>query len=180
MLGLGRRAEHIAVLESRCGPSWGELRDRVALCILWQDGGQIEEALELCAVKVAPEVIAILRGTVLGLDGGALSERWARFLQAQLRGAAPWRFGDVVAGKAARLRSWAAARRGRRYRAPRLRLVALPHQTQQSKASLFLVGTGPEDCVPRLEIEHTASNARLSEPLWRRPQDLDLARFELL
>jgi hypothetical protein len=177
-LGIAGRDQQIMALYRRYGSDQAELRDRVALCILLQDAGLIEEALGLCDVALSSEVVASLRGATLGLDGGKLAAQWARFLQEQLRAAAPWRFGFVVAFEATRLRSWVAAKRGRRRRAPRLRLCALPHQTRQSKASLILAGIGPDHSLPFLEIEYTASNARLSEPLWRRP--LDLARFGLL
>jgi hypothetical protein len=178
-LGLEGREQRIAQLEARCGAGRAAWQDRVALCILLQDAGRIDDALALCGVALAPEFITMLQGRVSCLDGGILAVQWAQFLQKQLRGAAPWRFADIIAAEVAKGRAWAAAKRGRRFRAPRLRLIALPHQTQQSKAALMLVAAGPDYATPRLEIEATASNARLAEWRWRRPMDLDLARFGL-
>jgi hypothetical protein len=178
-LGLEGRQQRIATLEMHCGPAQGDLRDRVWLCMLLQDEGRIEAALALCGVELAPALSEILRGHRLHLDYGKTAERWARFLQEELRSAAPWRFAATIEAEADRLRAWARARRGRKVRAPRLRLFPLPNQTQQSKTLVMLVGVGPDFRLPRLDIEYTAWNARLAEPLWRRPLDLDLVRFGL-
>ncbi len=166
-LGLDDRATHLARFERACDRPGARLADRVARCILLQDEGRVDEAMAVFGVELSGSVQNILHGRVIKYQH---VEAWTCALNRELRAAAPWRF-------EAALKHWAATKGGG-HKPLRRRLFALPHQAFQSKASLMLVGER-DGSAPRLEIESTASNFRLPQVEWRRPLDLDLARFGL-
>jgi hypothetical protein len=158
-LGLDQRADHLAFFAQRCTQTDPSLADRVSLCLLLQDEGQIEEAFSLFDVELTPNVLKILYGQPV-TDGHSLSEEsWAIPMCYALRCAAPWRFASTLAT-------------GKRWR-----ILWFPHQTQQRKASLMLTWANKWTRTPALEIEWTASNKVLAETAWKRPLDLDLKRF---
>lgn len=165
-LGAEERAANLNHMLKACSVPDASHACRVALCILLQDEGRIADAYDVAGVEMAPEVRKLLHGHPISLKELPLLARWTTALQRELRAAAPWRFAAALVG------SEPSGKRKER----RLRLFALPNQVHQSKASLMLA---EGDNAPRLEIEYTASNARLPFPLWRRPLELDLLRFGL-
>jgi hypothetical protein len=64
--------------------------------------------------------------------------------------------------------------------APSLRLFWLPHQTQQVKGAVMLRARERDGSQPILDLEWSASNARLPAVAWQRPLELDLLRFGLV
>ncbi len=171
-LGIENRHQHLMLLRQLCADQIPYMPDCVALSILLQDEGWIEDAFTLFDVQLAPEVLKVLAGQPIEFHDRDKAEQWAWTLGRELRAAAPWllapTLGEVSAerfqGKPDRLQGEL-----------RLRLFALPHQIHQRRASLMLVGSTEQP--PRFEIEYTGSNARLPESSWRRPLELDLRRF---
>jgi len=160
----------------------GELEEgeRAARCVALQDAGRLREALGLYDVELDAGVERLLEGRPLPSVGLQETEAWARAVQEGLRLAAPWRFGPLL-GEAARARErWVAEKRARKWSAPMLRLFWLPHQPEQRKGAVMLRARERNGRRPRLELEWSASNARLPAVAWQRPLELDLLRFGLL
>jgi hypothetical protein len=75
----------------------------------------------------------------------------------------------------ARLDAWRRERPGRSAQLPQLRLFIFPGSLHSRKPELMLVpGPGGQ---PRLSIVFTASNVVLPEAFWKRPVELDIARW---
>lgn len=163
-LGLENRADNLAYFTERCTQSAATLADRVSLCMLLQDEGRIEEAFALFDAELSPNVLRILYGQHFFLNShlntAYYGESWATTLLDALRRAAPWHFARALEAE------------------NNLRLLVLPHQRQQSKASLVLTKANKHSTIPQLIIECTASNKRLPETAWKRPVELDLQRFK--
>ncbi len=151
-LGLEKRAEHLAYFTQRCSLRGAALADQVALCLLLQDEGRVEEACALFGVELTSSLLNMLHDR--SMDRG-----WAEPLFQALRYAALWRFAAALAGE------------------KRQRLLWFPHQPYQSKASLMLVWANKRAGKVALDVEWTASNKQLAETAWKRPPDLDLIRF---
>ncbi|HEY3992052.1 MAG TPA: hypothetical protein VGM01_04135 [Ktedonobacteraceae bacterium] len=161
LLGLDKRAEHIALFTERCAQPNPSLADRVSLCLLLQDAGRLEEALALFGIELTTDVLKILYNQPLSLHMYGRTASWSTPLMEVLCFAAPWRFATLQAGT-------------------HHRICALPHQTQQRKACLVLVTPKKEHKgkAPIFIIEETASNKLLPSVAWKRASDLDLKRFQ--
>jgi hypothetical protein len=162
-LGLEGRADHLAYFTERCSRRGASLADRVALCLLLQDEGRVEEACSLFDVELTLDVTKILRHHIVVdiASSGHYSgqKEWEVPMFEALCLAAPWRFAAALA------------------REKRLRLLWFPHQPQQRKASLMLTWADKRAGRVALDVEWTASNKLLAETAWKRPPDLDLMRF---
>jgi hypothetical protein len=161
-------------------PSESSAAERAARCIALQDAGRLREALALYDVEVAPEVERLVDGRGVTFASLRETEPWARMTQERLRLAALGRFEPLARAAAAARERWVAEKRSRRWSAPSLRLFWLPHQTQQSKGAVMLRPRERDGSRPRLELEWSASNARLPAEAWQRPLEMDLLRFGLL
>jgi hypothetical protein len=146
-----------------------------------QDEGRFEEALRLSGVEYPEELSRLLNGEQFLFTGGcdhlppaAMVARAAKLRRA-LWEAAPWRFAQGLASAQARLDAWAREKRGRSAKVPPLRLFIFPGSTHARKPGLMLEpGPGGQ---PRLSIVFTASNVVLPETVWKRPVELDIARW---
>ncbi len=175
LLGSGDRTARIRDLSGRCAAG-GSLADRVALCILLQDEGRLEEAFALFGIRLADSLLRLIHGLPIA---GYLSNKlpsWITFAREQLRSAAPWLMPPVLTAEAERRM----ALRSRPKRPPYFRLCALPHQPTASKMSLMLVAGSRDGTEPALDLEGTGWDYRLPETLWKRPLEIDLRRFGLV
>lgn len=154
--------------------------ERAARCILLQDAGRLREALALYDVALDDYVGRLLDGERIRYVAPEELADWARTVQEAVRGAALWRFGPLLRDAAQGRARWVAEKRSRKWSPPTLRLFWLPHQTQQSKAAVLLRSHERDGSRPRLEMESSASNARLPAVAWERPLEIDLLRFGLL
>lgn len=143
--------------EHRWGIPRGATAD-VDRCLESLDDGRIGEALELFHVGWTPEVAKVLAGQPLSMNDGQLTERWAAAIHRALTELAPWKL--EVAAK----------------RKP-LRLLTLPGQRHQRKASLMLGRIGG---ATTLMIEYSGTNARLPAVHWKRTPWHDLVRRGLI
>ncbi len=155
--------------------------DRAALAILRQDEGQLIDALELFGVEVDGDLKRLCGGQKIYPPAccAYADEKWVQRFQDWVRACAPWRLGNATRREAERIAAWAAQKSGRRRRRPVLKLLVFPGQHHSRKASLILTSTDLEGTRPRLEIQATAGNTRLHESGWKRPLEIDLARYEL-
>ena len=154
---------------------------KAAAAMSLQEEGRLIEALELYGIEVD--------GALKRLCGAQkiypptccayADDKWVAKLQDWLRDCAPWLVAAATRREAERLAAWTAEKRGRRRRLPVLKLLIFPGQHHSRKASLVLTSTDMEGMCPRLEMQATASNARLHESAWRRELALDLARYGL-
>jgi uncharacterized protein (TIGR02996 family) len=176
-----RRGRRLADLTARWQAGTLRPAERIALCTALQDEGRFEEALRVCAIDYPREVSRLLDAETFSLPGGG--DYWGRQataaraekLRRALWEAAPWRFARALADVQARLDAWTAARPGRPSRTPQLRLFIFPGSPQARKPGLMLVpGPGGR---PQLAIRFTASNAVVPESAWKRPVELDIARW---
>jgi len=153
-----------------------ELKRTLSLRLL--DDGQIEEALSLFGVTMSDDLHRLLGGERISPPACCAhpDETWRSLLIETLRESAPWLLPKAVMDEAARLKAWAAEKKGRGRRRPRLKLVIFPGQPHARKASLMLAGD-VDGSHPRFEIEATASNARAADSSWKRPILLDFKRF---
>jgi hypothetical protein len=154
--------------------------ERAARCIRLQDAGRLHEALALYDVELAEPVARLVAGALIEQAAPQEMEGWARATQDGLRQAAPWRFDPLLREAAMRRERWVAEKRSRRWQAPSLRLFWLPHQTQQVKGAVMLRARERDGSQPILDLEWSASNARLPAVAWQRPLELDLLRFGLV
>lgn len=141
--------QHPPVPEEERWGVFGVDADQIEECLSLLDAGRFKEALGLFRVEAEEDVWDILSGR----------ERYSS------------RVPNVA-------QAWAAQKKGRQAKPPRLRLFSLPKQSQQRKVSLMLTERGPKGS--RLELEETASNARLAELAWKRPVEMDFCRFGIL
>lgn len=177
----------VSTFRARCAGGSATAGERAALCVLLQDAGRTEEALDLYGVGTAEEVWDVQQrrwataaaATAFVRDFPQIAEEWSAALHEAMRACAPWRFEATLAAEAVRI---AGRRAGKKPAAkpPRLRLFALSKQISQSKTSLILTSGQVDGREPRLELEGTSINNRLPEVLWRRPEEIDLLRFRLV
>jgi len=155
--------------------------DKAALAILLQDEGRLLEALELYGVEIDGDLKRLCGGQKIYPPAccAYADEKWVQRFQDWIRACAPWLLGTATRREAERIAAWAADKRGRRRRLPVLKLLIFPGQHHSRKASLILTSADLEGTRPRLEIQATASNARLHESGWKRPLEIDLARYHL-
>jgi hypothetical protein len=175
MLGLEDRSERIRDLGYRVATG-GTLAEQVALCILLQDEGRIEEAFALFEITLSEEVVRLLHGLPIAGYLGSKLPSWVAHTREQLRQAAPWLMPAVLTAEAERRMTL----RTKPTRPPYFRLCALPHQSSVAKTSLMLVAGARDGGDPSIELEHTGWDYRLPEPRWKRPLEIDLRRFGLL
>lgn len=144
------------------------------------DDGRIEEALALYDVTLSDDLHRLLGGQRIRPPAccAHADHAWSELLAATLRQSAPWLLARAVVEEAARLRGWAARKKGRRVRPPCLKLAVFPGQFHSRKASLMLTGES-NGRGPRLVIEATASNARAPDTWWKRPIEVDFLRHGL-
>jgi hypothetical protein len=134
----------------------------LAACLAALDAGEFSRAFARYGITLDDQVEAVLAGEALSLHDRKLAPAWQAFTRRQLWEAAPWRLGDAIARAQAARTLWASAKKGRKATRAPLRLVALPGQRHQSKASLALA------LDQRVVVEYTASNERLAEIDWKR------------
>lgn len=176
-LRLEGRAGRIAALRERLASAGEAVQeaDRAALCILLQDEGHVQEALDLYGITLDERLLAILRGDPEGTLPADYATHWPPALWAALRALAPWRCEGVLRAEEARVVARPATKSARKRKPVRLRLLSLPKQTAISKASVMLVRA--EDGRPQLELESTGTTSIVPEVAWQRPVELDLRRF---
>jgi len=141
------------------------------------DKGQIEEALALYGVNLSPDLHRLLGGERIRPPACCAhpNAQWTDLLVGTLRQSAPWLLAKAVRDESDRLRRWAGQKKGRPRQSPNLKLAIFPGQHHARKASLMLVGEH-DGTKPRLVIDATASNARLSDTAWKRPIAVDFVR----
>ena len=155
--------------------------ERIALCTALQDEGRFEDALRVCEIAYPEELSQLLNGENRRLSGGGdyptVEARAARAekLRRALWESAPWRFAQALSDAQARLDAWTKARSGRPTKVPQLRLFIFPGSPQARKPGLMLVPAGSGRA--RLSIVFTASNIVAPETTWKRPIELDIARW---
>jgi uncharacterized protein (TIGR02996 family) len=154
---------------------------RIALCTALQDEGRFEDALRVSEVDYPEALSRLLNGEKFRLPGGGdyagpkATDARAQKLRRALWESAPWRFAQALADAQARLDAWRAERPRRAPKTPQLRLFIFPGSLYARKPGLMLVpGHGGR---PRLAIVFTASNVVAPESAWKRPVELDIARW---
>jgi hypothetical protein len=155
--------------------------DKAALAILLQEEGRLLDALELYGVEIDRDLKRLCGGQKIYPPAccAYADEKWVKRFQDWMRACAPWLIGNSTRREAERIANWAAEKKGRKRRLPVLKLLIFPGQHHSRKASLILTSADLEGRRPRLEIQATASNARLHESGWKRPLELDLARYQV-
>jgi hypothetical protein len=176
-----RRSQALARLHAAWREGALSRAERIALCTALQDDGRFEDALRLCDVEHSGEISRLLNAEKFHLRGGcdhppasAFPARAAKLRRA-LWEAAPWRFAEGLEAAQARLDAWRQERPGRERKTPQMRLIILPGSKHARKPCLMLecaAGGGP-----RLAIHFTASNVACPESEWKRPVELDIARW---
>jgi hypothetical protein len=170
-----------AQLSEKFSNGSAEAADKAALAILLQDEGRLIEALELYGVEIDGDLKRLCGGQKIYPPAccAYADENWVQQFQGWMRACAPWLLGNATRREAERIAVWAAEKKSRRRRLPVLKLLVFPGQHHSRKASLILTSADLEGTRPRLEIQATASNARLHESAWKRPLEIDLARYSL-
>jgi hypothetical protein len=112
---------------------------RAAVCCELLDAGRFDDAFAMFEIVLAPATIKVLEGVAVNTHDAELAGVWRDALRRMLWDTAPW----------------ALAKR------PPGRLGLLPNQRHQRKAWLAWAGKA-------LDIEYTASNARLPHVAWKR------------
>lgn len=155
--------------------------ERAVAAMLLQEEGRLVEALESYGIAVDGNLKRLCGGQKIYPPAccAYADEKWVTRLQDWLRSCAPWLVAQATRREAERIAAWTAEKKGRRRRLPLLKLLIFPGQHHSRKASLVLTSTDMEGWCPRLEMQATASNARLHESAWRRELELDLARYRL-
>jgi hypothetical protein len=155
--------------------------EKAAMAILLQDEGRLLDALELYGIDIDGDLKRLCGGQKIYPPAccAYADEKWVERLQEWMRTCAPWLLAGATQREAARIAAWAAEKSSRRRRRPVLKLLIFPGQHHSRKASLILTSADLEGTRPRLEIQATASNARLHESAWKRPLEIDLARYRL-
>lgn len=180
--GAGHDAE-LARLEARWRQETLDGPERILLCTMLQDRGRFEEALRVCNVAYPEHLSRMLNADRFKLPGGCCepgTEESALARAARLRRtlweAAPWRFEQALALAQARLDEWRSVRPGRSRKLPQMRFFILPKSSHHArKPGLMLIAGQNEQ--PELSFVFTASNVVLPESAWRRPVELDIARW---
>jgi uncharacterized protein (TIGR02996 family) len=155
--------------------------ERIALCTGLQDRGRFEDALRTCNIDYPDELTRLLNAETLELPGGGdytgslKSGARAQKLRRALWEAAPWRFARALQDEQARLDAWRQERAGRARKTPQPRLFILPGAPHARKPGLMLLSGS--NGVPRLAFQFTAANVVLPETAWKRPVELDIARW---
>ena len=176
-IGPGERADHLAALEAACAGGRGNRDQRVALTLLLQDAGRIQDALALWQVEIAPEAEDVLDGVSQYHRHGEKAHQWMAVAQAALQQAALWRWSELLREEAGRLEAWRREKKGRPRKRPELRFLLLPGQGTIRRDWLALVPGEKGADTPRVELVSSGSLTRLPETLWRRPPEIDLVRF---
>src|SRR5262249_4861552 len=153
------------VAELKAGWQAGTLSqpERIAFCTALQDDGRFEEALRVAGVEMDDELSKLLDGDLRkfarGCDYPPAEARPARAekLRRAVWEAAPWRFAPALAEGPVKPR----------------RLFIFPGSKYAMKPVLALIPPGP----PRLQVVFTASNTVIPETWWKRPVELDIARW---
>jgi hypothetical protein len=155
--------------------------ERAALAILLQDEGRLLDALELYGVEIDGDLKRLCGGQKIYPPAccAYADEKWVQRFHDWMRACAPWLLGKATRREAERIAVWAAEKKSRRRRLPVLKLLIFPGQHHIRKASLLLTSTDLEGTRPRLEIQASGSNARLYESAWKRPLEIDFARYEI-
>lgn len=154
--------------------------DKAALAILLQDEGHLLEALELYGVEIDKDLKRLCGGQKIYPPAccAHADEKWVQKFQDWMRECAPWLLGSAVKQEAERIAAWSAEKKGRRRRPPLLKLLIFPGQHHSRKASLMLT-SDLDGTKPQLVMDATAGNTRLHESGWKRPLEIDLARYQL-
>jgi hypothetical protein len=157
-------------------------RSRSALAMLLQESGKLLESLELYGVEIDGDLKRLCGGQKIYPPAccAHADEKWMDRLREWMRACAPWKLAEAARQESRRIAEWAAKKKGRKPRQPLLKLLIFPGQHHLRKACLVLTSRDLEGNNPRLEIQATASNARLHESAWKRPLEIDLARHMLV
>jgi uncharacterized protein (TIGR02996 family) len=170
-----------AALEARRKNGTLTQRERILLCTALQDAGRFEEALQVCVVEYVTDITRILNTDRFSFSRGRVdpSKKMIAARAQKLRRAlwemAPWRLEQALAAEQARLDDWRTGRPGRAHKTPQPRLFIMPGSRAARKPGLTLV-SGSEGR-PQLVIRFTAANVVLPESDWKRPVELDIARW---
>jgi uncharacterized protein (TIGR02996 family) len=166
-----RRGRRLAELQARWKARALTGPERIALCTMLQDDGKFEDALRVCEVEWPEELSRMLNAEKFALSDGcdcqgkeATLER-AQKVRRALWESAPWRFAQALAE----------ARADRPHKAPLLRLFILPRAPHARKPGLTLMEGA--DGRPGLAFLFTGSNVVAPETTWKRPVELDIARW---
>lgn len=144
-------------------PPMEDNTERAARCLSLQDAGRFGEAFALCGVGADEDVWRTLAGQPPHPRYQDVVADWAAVLRRAFWACDPGRLAALWDAPTPR-------------RPARFRLFALPRQTQARKVSLMLRN---DQGRPVFALDGTASNARLAEVLWQRPQERDLRRLGL-
>ena len=141
------------------------------------EAGLMDEALALYGVALSERAHRLLGAERIKPNACCAhpDQEWTELLVDTLRASAPWLLPCAVAEEAARIGRWAAEKKGRKRRAVILKLAIFPGQHHSRKACLVLAG-GIDGSRPTIDIETTASNARLHDTGWRRSIAVDMER----
>ena len=176
------RSQRVAALWANWQAGTATPPERIALCTALQDDGRFEDALRVCGVEYPEEVTRLLNGEQFLFSGGWVEHPTAAQLTARsvklrraLWEAAPWHFAQGLAALQARYAAWAKEKRGRSASVPALRLFVFPGAPHAQKPGLML-RSGPAG-QPRLSVLFSGSNVVLPETIWKRPVELDIARW---
>jgi uncharacterized protein (TIGR02996 family) len=177
--GAGRSGV-VAKLEAQARAGSLTAAGRAMLATAYQDDGRFEEALRLCGVEFPAEVTELLdagRPRLLRRGLRMSADKWeegsARMRRTMWQ-MAPWRLAVTAERMQAHWDAWSAARPGRGLKSAPLRIFMFTGHTTARRPGLML--TLVPDGV-RLSIEYTGSNVTAPETWWRRPVELDIARW---
>lgn len=155
--------------------------EKAALAIMLQEQGKLIEALELYGIEVDEDLKRLCGGQKIYPPAccAYADEKWVKTFQDWMRACAPWLLANSTRQEAERISARAVEKKGRKRRLPVLKLFIFPGQQHSRKASLVLTSKDLDGLCPRLEIQATASNARLYESAWKRPLEIDFIRYQL-
>jgi hypothetical protein len=160
-------------------PKPGQSETKEAASVRLLDEGKIEDALSLFGVALSDDLHRLLGGQrILPPACCAHADAtWTDLLVSTLRQSAPWLLAPAVAEEAGRIARLTGRKPSRG--APSWKLAIFPGQHHQVKASLMLAADrGGRD--PRLVIEATGTDARLADTSWKRPIEVDFARYGIV
>jgi hypothetical protein len=158
-------------------PGQSETKEAASVRLL--DEGKIEDALSLFEVTLSDDLHRLLGGQrILPPACCARADvSWTDLLVSTLRQSAPWLLAPAVAEEAGRIARLTGRKPSKG--APSWRLAIFPGQHHVRKASLMLAADrGGRD--PRLVIEATGTDARLADTSWKRPIEVDFARYGIV
>jgi uncharacterized protein (TIGR02996 family) len=171
----GPRGEaRVAKLKAKAEAGKLSATERIALGTAWQDQGRFEDALRLHGIDYPDDMSRLLNGERFRFTRGcdhpkpeAMAAR-APKLRRALWEMAPWRLHQALALSRE-------IRRGSRSSGGPLRLFIFPGAPHARKPGLMLV---PDPAgQPRLTIDFSGSNTVAAETFWKRPVELDIARW---